>query len=34
MTCELSDDMLAALVMAPIFKEVSPATSPETAPSP
>jgi hypothetical protein len=33
-SCDLSDDTLAALVMAPIFKEVSQATTPETAPSP
>jgi hypothetical protein len=33
-SCDLPDDTLAALVMAPIFKEVSQATSPETAPSP
>ena len=33
-SCALDDDTLAALVMAPIFKEVSDATTPETAPSP
>jgi hypothetical protein len=33
-SCELSDDELAALVMAPVFKEVSMAETPETAPSP
>jgi hypothetical protein len=33
-SCGLPDDTLAALVMAPIFKEVSAATTPETAPSP
>jgi hypothetical protein len=33
-SCALSDDELTALVMAPIFKEVSMATTPETAPSP
>ncbi|HEY7069753.1 MAG TPA: hypothetical protein VH479_06570 [Acidimicrobiales bacterium] len=33
-SCALGDDTLAALVMAPIFKEVSGATSPQTAPSP
>ena len=33
-SCELSDDELTALVMAPIFKEVSQARTPETAPSP
>ena len=32
--CALSDDELTALVMAPIFKEVSMAETPETAPSP
>lgn len=32
--CHLSDDGLTALVMAPIFKEVSMAETPETAPSP
>ena len=33
-SCALSDDELTALVMAPIFKEVSMAETPETAPSP
>jgi hypothetical protein len=33
-TCELSDDALTALVMAPIFKEVSMAETPEAVPSP
>jgi hypothetical protein len=33
-SCALSDDELTALVMAPIFKEVSMAEAPETAPSP
>ena len=33
-SCALSDDGLAALVMAPIFKEVSMAETPEAAPSP
>jgi hypothetical protein len=33
-TCDLPDDTLTALVMAPIFKEVSMAESPESAPSP
>ncbi len=32
--CPLSDDELTALVMAPIFKEVSMAETPQTAPSP
>jgi hypothetical protein len=32
--CSLSDDELTALVMAPIFKEVSMAETPESAPSP
>ena len=32
--CALSDDELAAMVMAPVFKEVSMAETPETAPSP
>jgi hypothetical protein len=32
--CPLSDDELTALVMAPVFKEVSMAETPETAPSP
>jgi hypothetical protein len=32
--CALSDDELTALVMAPIFKEVSMAETPQTAPSP
>lgn len=32
--CALSDDELTALVMAPIFKEVSMAETPEAAPSP
>lgn len=32
--CDLSDDNLTALVMAPIFKEVSMAETPEAAPSP
>jgi hypothetical protein len=33
-SCALSDDELTALVMAPIFKEVSMAPTPQTAPSP
>ncbi len=33
-SCALSNDALAALVMAPIFKEVSMAETPQTAPSP
>ena len=33
-SCALSDDELTALVMAPIFKEVSMAETPEAAPSP
>jgi hypothetical protein len=33
-TCALSDDELTALVMAPVFKEVSMAETPEAAPSP
>lgn len=33
-SCAVSDDELTAMVMAPIFKEVSMAESPETAPSP
>lgn len=33
-SCALSDDELAALVMAPVFKEVSMAETPRTAPSP
>lgn len=33
-SCALSDDELTALVMAPIFKEVSMAETPQTAPSP
>jgi hypothetical protein len=33
-SCDLSDDALTALVMAPIFKEVSMGETPETAPSP
>lgn len=33
-SCGLSDDELTALVMAPIFKEVSMAETPESAPSP
>jgi hypothetical protein len=33
-SCALSDDELAALVIAPIFKEVSMAETPEAAPSP
>jgi hypothetical protein len=33
-SCSLSDDELTALVMAPIFKEVSMAETPESAPSP
>jgi hypothetical protein len=33
-SCGLSDEELTALVMAPIFKEVSMAPTPETAPSP
>ena len=33
-SCALSDDELTALVMAPIFKEVSMATTPDAAPSP
>jgi hypothetical protein len=33
-SCALSDDELTALVMAPVFKEVSMAETPETAPSP
>jgi hypothetical protein len=33
-SCGLSDDELTALVMAPIFKEVSMADTPESAPSP
>lgn len=32
--CSLSDNGLTALVVAPVFKESSAATSPETAPSP
>jgi hypothetical protein len=32
--CDLSDDLLTALVMAPIFKEVSMAETPDAAPSP
>jgi hypothetical protein len=32
--CELSDDELTALVMAPVFKEVSQAQTPDAAPSP
>lgn len=33
-SCDLSDDTLTALVMAPIFKEVSMAETPDAAPSP
>ena len=33
-SCALTNDALAALVMAPIFKEVSMAETPQTAPSP
>lgn len=33
-SCALSDDTLTALVMAPIFKEVSAGLTPQTAPSP
>lgn len=33
-SCALSDDELTALVMAPVFKEVSMAETPEAAPSP
>ena len=33
-SCALGDDYLTALVMAPIFKEVSPGLTPQTAPSP
>ncbi|HEX6418265.1 MAG TPA: hypothetical protein VFZ77_07205 [Acidimicrobiales bacterium] len=33
-SCDLSDDALTALVMAPIFKEVSMAETPAAAPSP
>jgi len=32
--CAISDDGLTALVLAPVFKESSAATTPETAPSP
>lgn len=33
-TCSLSDDGLSALVISPVFKETSTATTPATAPSP
>ncbi|HET6953556.1 MAG TPA: hypothetical protein VFI47_24475, partial [Acidimicrobiales bacterium] len=33
-SCELADDELVALVMAPVFKEVSQARTPQEAPSP
>ena len=33
-TCTISDDVLTALVLAPVFKESSAATTPSTAPAP